>query len=67
MSGKNIEEAFFETAREIYQNVSNGRLDYNNSESSVQHKPQDGRTSLTGDTQNNKNNFLANNQQQHKP
>lgn len=51
-----MEEAFLETARKIYQNVLSGNLDYNNSESGVQHKPQVGPTSLTGDTQTNKDN-----------
>lgn len=54
-SGQNVEEAFLETARKIYQNIQEGRLDLNASESGVQHRPsQPGRTSLTSDTPNNK-------------
>lgn len=56
-SGQNVEEAFLETARKIYQSIQDGRLDLNSSESGVQHKPaQPGRTSLTSDAQNNKDN-----------
>ena len=59
MTGQNVEEAFLETARKIYQSVIDGRLDLNSSESGVQQKQQvrSGRTSLTdADTQNNKDN-----------
>lgn len=58
MTGQNVEEAFLETARKIYQSVQDGRLDLNSAESGVQQKqPQrQGRTSLTDDTQNNKEN-----------
>lgn len=59
MSGQNVEEAFLETARKIYQSVMDGRLDLNSAESGVQQKQQQrqGRTSLTDtDTQNNKDN-----------
>ncbi|KAL1404022.1 hypothetical protein pipiens_001736 [Culex pipiens pipiens] len=57
MTGQNVEEAFLETARKIYQSIQDGRLDLNSSESGVQHKPaQPGRTSLTSDAQNNKDN-----------
>ena len=56
-SGTNVEESFLETARKIYQSIQDGRLDLNSSESGVQHKPsQQGRQSLTNDTQNNKEN-----------
>ena len=51
-----MEEAFLETARNIYQSIQEGRLDLNSSESGVQHKPQPGRTSLINDTQTNKEN-----------
>jgi Ras-related protein Rab-14 len=59
MTGQNVEEAFLETARKIYQSVMDGRLDLNSAESGVQQKQQarPGRTSLTDtDTQNNKDN-----------
>lgn len=58
MTGQNVEEAFLETARKIYQSVMDGRLDLNSAESGVQQKQQAaGRTSLTDtDTQNNKDN-----------
>lgn len=56
-SGQNVEEAFLETAKKIYQNIQDGRLDLNASESGVQHKPsQPGRTQLTNDNQANKDN-----------
>ncbi|XP_067621351.1 ras-related protein Rab-14 [Eurosta solidaginis] len=55
MSGQNVEEAFLETARKIYQNIQEGRLDLNASESGVQHRPsQPGRTSLTNEIPNTK-------------
>lgn len=55
--GAKVEDAFLETARKIYQNIQDGRLDLNASESGVQHKPsQPGRTSLTNDTAANKDN-----------
>lgn len=58
MTGQNVEEAFLETARKIYQSVQDGRLDLNSAESGVQQKQQarQGRTSLTDDTQNTKDN-----------
>lgn len=58
MTGQNVEEAFLETARKIYQSVQDGRLDLNSAESGVQQKQQQrqGRTSLTDDTQSNKEN-----------
>lgn len=56
-SGAHVEDAFLETARKIYQNIQDGRLDLNASESGVQHKPsQPGRTTLTNDTAANKDN-----------
>jgi len=49
-SGQNVEEAFLETARKIYQNIQEGRLDLNASESGVQHRPsQPSRTSLSSE------------------
>lgn len=52
-----MEDAFLETARKIYQNIQDGRLDLNASESGVQHKPsQPGRTTLSNDSQTNKDN-----------
>ncbi|XP_053676657.1 ras-related protein Rab-14 [Anopheles nili] len=57
MTGQNVEEAFLETAREIYQSIKEGRLDLNSSETGVQHKPaQPGRTTLSSDAQTNKEN-----------
>lgn len=56
-SGQNVEEAFLDTAKKIYQSILEGRLDLNSSESGVQHKPmQPGRTTLGDDTQQNKDN-----------
>lgn len=56
-SGQNVEEAFLETAKKIYQNIQDGRLDLNASESGVQHKPsQPTRTTLTNENQTNKDN-----------
>lgn len=46
----NVEEAFLETAKKIFQSIQDGRLDLNAAESGVQHKPsQPGRNNLTGD------------------
>ncbi|XP_063699491.1 ras-related protein Rab-14 [Culicoides brevitarsis] len=57
MSGQNVEEAFLDTAKKIYQSILEGRLDLNSSESGVQHKPmQPGRTTLGDDSQQNKDN-----------
>lgn len=56
-SGDNVEEAFLETAKKIYQSIQDGRLDLNAAESGVQHKPsQPGRNNLSGDQQANKDN-----------
>ncbi|XP_001356197.3 ras-related protein Rab-14 isoform X1 [Drosophila miranda] len=53
MTGQNVEEAFLETARKIYQNIQEGRLDLNASESGVQHRPsQPTRTSLSSEAAN---------------
>ena len=38
-SGDNVEDAFLETAKKIYQNIQDGSLDLNAAESGVQHKP----------------------------
>ena len=37
-SGENVEEAFIDTARKIYENIQNGVLDLNAAESGVQKK-----------------------------
>lgn len=37
--GENVEEAFLETGRNIFQRIQDGRLDLNAAESGVQHKP----------------------------
>lgn len=57
-SGQNVEDAFLDTAKKIYQNIQDGRLDLNASESGVQHKPsQPGRPQLlSGDNPANKDN-----------
>lgn len=56
-SGQNVEEAFLETAKKIYQNIQDGRLDLNASESGVQHKAsQPGRTQLLNENTANKDN-----------
>lgn len=50
--GENVEDAFLEAAKKIYQNIQDGSLDLNAAESGVQHKPnapQGGR--LSSDTQ----------------
>lgn len=55
--GEKVEDAFLETARKIFQNIQDGRLDLNASESGVQHKPsQPGRTTLSNDSPSNKDN-----------
>ena len=38
-TGENVEDAFLETAKKIYQNIQDGSLDLNAAESGVQHKP----------------------------
>ncbi|KAJ9579759.1 hypothetical protein L9F63_004596, partial [Diploptera punctata] len=54
-TGENVEEAFLETAKKIYQSIQDGRLDLNAAESGVQHKPsQPGRSTLVNDQQANK-------------
>ncbi|KAJ8951810.1 hypothetical protein NQ318_019783 [Aromia moschata] len=55
--GDNVEEAFLETAKKIYQSIQDGRLDLNAAESGVQHKPsQPGRNNLSADQQASKDN-----------
>lgn len=55
--GQNVEEAFLETAKKIFQSIQDGRLDLNAAESGVQHKPsQPGRNNLANDQQPNKDN-----------
>lgn len=55
--GYNVEEAFLETAKKIYQSIQDGRLDLNAAESGVQHKPsQPGRNNLVNDQQASKDN-----------
>ncbi|AWP07775.1 putative actin filament-associated protein 1-like 1 [Scophthalmus maximus] len=39
IQGENVEEAFLEAAKRIYQNIQDGSLDLNAAESGVQHKP----------------------------
>ncbi|PNF41547.1 hypothetical protein B7P43_G12312 [Cryptotermes secundus] len=54
-TGENVEEAFLETAKKIYQSIQDGRLDLNAAESGVQHKPsQPGRNTLVNDQQANR-------------
>ncbi|MEQ2159889.1 Ras- protein Rab-14 [Goodea atripinnis] len=38
-NGENVEDAFLEAAKKIYQNIQDGSLDLNAAESGVQHKP----------------------------
>ncbi|ESO06536.1 hypothetical protein HELRODRAFT_184934 [Helobdella robusta] len=38
-TGDNVEDAFLDTAKKIYQNIQDGSLDLNAAESGVQHKP----------------------------
>jgi len=56
-TGANVEEAFLETAKEIYQNILDGSLDLNVADSGVQHKPYGNGTQRlggSGDSSNNK-------------
>lgn len=41
-TGEQVEDAFIETAKQIYQNIQDGSLDLNAAESGVQHKPLNG-------------------------
>lgn len=38
-TGEKVEEAFIDTAKQIFQNIQDGSLDLNAAESGVQHKP----------------------------
>ena len=38
-TGERVEEAFIDTAKQIFQNIQDGSLDLNAAESGVQHKP----------------------------
>lgn len=53
-TGDNVEDAFLDTAKKIYQNIQDGSLDLNAAESGVQHKPATPRNVLTNDQQQNK-------------
>jgi Ras-related protein Rab-14 len=46
-TGENVEDAFLETAKKIYQNIQDGSLDLNAAESGVQHKPSQSGASRT--------------------
>jgi Ras-related protein Rab-14 len=50
-TGENVEDAFLETAKKIYQNIQDGSLDLNAAESGVQHKPTSPRPDLRNDQQ----------------
>lgn len=45
-SGENVEQAFLETAKKIYQNIKDGKLNANMTESGVQHKERGGAAAL---------------------
>mgnify|MGYP001267305418 CR=1 FL=1 len=58
-TGENVEDAFLETAKKIYQNIQDGSLDLNAAESGVQHKPsQSGAVRSVINTGQGKNSFL---------
>jgi len=46
-TGANVEDAFLETAKQIYQNIQDGSLDLNAAESGVQQKSQSGSVPLS--------------------
>jgi Ras-related protein Rab-14 len=55
-TGENVEEAFLETAKKIYESIQDGSLDLNAAESGVQKKPSaNGARSLTGDNSEARN------------
>ena len=57
-TGENVEDAFLETAKKIYQNIQDGSLDLNAAESGVQHKPsQSGAVRSVINTGQGKNSF----------
>ncbi|PVD21517.1 hypothetical protein C0Q70_17315 [Pomacea canaliculata] len=47
--GENVEDAFLDTAKKIYQNIQDGSLDLNAAESGVQHKPATPRSPISND------------------
>lgn len=53
-TGDNVEDAFLDTAKKIYQNIQDGSLDLNAAESGVQHKPATPRNTLASDQQQSK-------------
>ncbi|KAL3871609.1 hypothetical protein ACJMK2_039600 [Sinanodonta woodiana] len=48
-TGDNVEDAFLDTAKKIYQNIQDGSLDLNAAESGVQHKPATPRSAISTD------------------
>lgn len=55
-SGENVEEAFLETAKKIYESIQDGSLDLNAAESGVQKKPTaNGARSLSADNAEGRN------------
>uniref|UniRef100_A0A8D8XYB8 Ras-related protein Rab-14 n=1 Tax=Cacopsylla melanoneura TaxID=428564 RepID=A0A8D8XYB8_9HEMI len=50
MTGENVEQAFLETAKKIYQNIKDGKLNANMTESGVQHKERGGGAASLGDS-----------------
>ncbi len=54
--GENVEEAFLETAKKIYESIQDGSLDLNAAESGVQKKPTaNGARSLSADNSEGRN------------
>ncbi|KAH9491683.1 Ras- protein Rab-2A [Bulinus truncatus] len=53
-TGENVEDAFLDTAKKIYQNIQDGSLDLNAAESGVQHKPATPRNPINTDQPPNK-------------
>ncbi|MRB67634.1 hypothetical protein GH825_30170, partial [Bacillus thuringiensis] len=53
-TGENVEDAFLDTAKKIFQNIQDGSLDLNAAESGVQHKPTSPRNALNTDQAQNK-------------
>ncbi|KAK3728684.1 hypothetical protein RRG08_041868 [Elysia crispata] len=50
-TGENVEDAFLDTAKKIYQNIQDGSLDLNAAESGVQHKPATPRITMNAGVQ----------------